>query len=156
MADGFGARGEPLSTAAIGAPAALDAPVPAGELLNALSDAVRRAAGAVGDHLSADPVDECSGTALTALVLSGSRLGLVHVGDARAYPLRGGELFRITHDHTAVRSLIAEGGLTGEEALTHPQRSMLVRALTGGEVEPADGAGGPDNVVCVVADVVVG
>ncbi|MDU0294339.1 MerR family transcriptional regulator [Saccharothrix longispora] len=203
VADGFGARGEPLSTAAVAALAALDTAVPAGELLNALSDAVRRAGDAVGDHLSADPVDGCTGTTLTALVLSGSRLGLVHVGDARAYLLRGGGLFRITHDHTVVRSLIAEGRLTEEEALTHPQRAMLVRALTGREVEPdlalhdalpgdryllctdglhtvvrqddlrdvltgsahpddatrrlvelANAGGGPDNVVCVVADVV--
>ncbi|WP_306744802.1 hypothetical protein [Saccharothrix yanglingensis] len=43
-----------------------------------------------------------------------SRLGLVHVGDARAHLLRGGGLFRITHDHTVVRSLIEEGRLTGE------------------------------------------
>ncbi|PSL54131.1 protein phosphatase [Saccharothrix carnea] len=202
VADGFGARGEPLSSVAIDALAGLDTAIPAGELLNTLADAVRQAGTAVGEYLSANPVDECSGTTLTALVLSGSRLGLVHVGDARVYLLRGGRLFRITHDHTAVRSLIAEGRLTEEEALSHPQRSLLVRALHGKAVEPdlalhdavpgdryllcSDGlytvvpedevrevlaegepedvtrrlvervnaGGGPDNVVCVVADVV--
>lgn len=203
VADGFGARGEPLSSVAIETLVPLDTAIPAGELLNALADAVRRAGAAVGDYLSANPADGCSGTTLTAMVLSGSRLGLVHVGDARVYLLRGGALFRITHDHTAVRSLIAEGRLTEEEAWSHPQRSLLVRALHGKAVEPdlavhdalpgdryllctdglhavvpeadvrevlvaerepeeatrrlvelANAEGGPDNVVCVVADVV--
>ncbi|MEU4742023.1 MerR family transcriptional regulator [Actinosynnema sp. NPDC023658] len=203
VADGFGARGEPLSAMAIDALAPLDTAIPAGELLNTLADAVHRAGAAVGDYLSAVPGGGCSGTTLTALVLSGSRLGLVHVGDARVYLLRGGRLFRITHDHTAVQSLIAEGRLTEEEALSHPQRSLLVRALHGRAVEPdlalhdalagdryllctdglhtvvpeadvlemlkaeadpeeattrlvglANERGGPDNVVCVVADVV--
>ncbi|ROP38622.1 MerR family transcriptional regulator [Saccharothrix texasensis] len=205
VADGFGARGEPLSSMAIDTLAALDTAIPAGELLNALADAVRQAGTAVREYLSANPTDECSGTTLTALVLSGSRLGLVHVGDARVYLLRGGRLFRITHDHTAVQSLIAEGRLTEEEAVSHPQRSLLVRALHGEAVEPdlalhdalpgdryllcsdglhtvvpeeelrrvlvsedepeeatrrlvglANAGGGPDNVVCVVADVVPG
>ncbi|GAA1355801.1 MerR family transcriptional regulator [Saccharothrix algeriensis] len=203
VADGFGARGEPLSSVAIESLAALDTAIPAGELLNTLADAVHRAGAAVGDYLSANPAGSCSGTTLTALVLSGSRLGLVHVGDARVYLRRGDGLFRITHDHTVVQSLIAEGRLTEEEALSHPQRSMLVRALHGGRVEPdlalhdalpgdryllcsdglhtvvpqddlglvlrraadpdeavrrlvdlANANGGPDNVVCVVADVV--
>ncbi|WP_228122310.1 PP2C family protein-serine/threonine phosphatase [Saccharothrix syringae] len=203
MADGFGARGAPLSSAAVGAIAALDAPVPAGELLNALADAVHRAGAVVADDLAAHPADGCTGTTLTALVLSGSRLGLVHVGDARVYLLRGGALFRITHDHTVVQGMIAEGRLTEEEARSHPQRALLVRALHGRAVDPdlalhdalpgdryllatdglhavvpedairdalvgapdpgeatgrlvdlVTGGGAPDNVVCVVADVV--
>jgi protein phosphatase len=203
VADGFGARGEPLSSVAVDTLARLDTAIPAGELLNALADAVRQAGTAVEEYLAADPDDEVSGTTLTALVLSGSRLGLVHVGDTRVYLLRGDRLFRITHDHTAVRSLIAEGRLTEEEAVSHPRRSLLVRALHGEAVEPdlalhdalpgdryllcsdglhavvpeeslrevlvaehepeeatrrlvglANAGGGPDNVVCVVADVV--
>ncbi|RKT54861.1 MerR family transcriptional regulator [Saccharothrix australiensis] len=203
VADGFGANGEPASSMAIENLAPLDTAIPAGELLNALADAVHRAGAAIGDYLSAHGDGQCSGTTVTALVLSGSRLGLVHVGDARVYLLRDDELFLITHDHTVVRSLIAEGRLTEEEAHSHPQRSMLLRALHGREVEPdlalhdalpgdryllcsdglhtvvprsdlrdvlreasdpdaatrrfvelANAHGGPDNVVCVVADVV--
>ncbi|CCH31356.1 MerR family transcriptional regulator [Actinosynnema sp. NPDC047251] len=205
VADGFGSRGGPVSAMAIDAVAPLDTAIPVDDLLDALSDAVRRAGTAVGDYLSAHQEQECSGTTLTALVLSGSRLGLVHVGDGRVYLLRGGDLFLITHDHTAVWSLIAEGRLTEEEAAGHPQRSLLVRALHGRAVEPdlalhdavpgdryllcsdglhtvvarddlrdvlreapdpqeatrrlvdlANANGGPDNVVCVVADVVPG
>ncbi|WP_433259967.1 MerR family transcriptional regulator [Actinosynnema sp. CS-041913] len=203
VADGFGACGEPASSMAIQTLAPLDTVIPAGELLNTLADAVHRAGVAVGDYLSVHGDSACSGTTLTALVLSGSRLGLVHVGDARVYLYRGGGLFRITHDHTVVQSLIAEGRLSEEEALSHPQRSMLVRALHGKDAEPdlalhdalpgdryllcsdglhtvvpegelrevlgsaldpdevtlrlvelANSNGGPDNVVCVVADVV--
>ncbi|WP_308258409.1 MerR family transcriptional regulator [Saccharothrix obliqua] len=205
VADGFGSRGEPASASAIDALSALDGVIPAGELLNALADAVHRAGTAVADVVAANRDDGCSGTTLTALVLSGSRLGLVHVGDARVYLLRGGELFRITHDHTAVQSLVDEGRLTEEEAVSHPRRSLLVRALNGRDVRPdlalhdalpgdryllctdglhtvvpreelaavlrevvepedaverlvesANERGGPDNVVCVVADVVTG
>lgn len=136
VADGFGAGGEPVSAAAIDALTPLDAAIPAGDLLNALSDAVHRAETAVGEHLAADPAHQGSGTTLTALVWSGSQLGLVHVGDSRVYLLRGGELFRITHDHTVVQSLIDEGKLTEEEAQSHPQRSILLRALHGATVEP--------------------
>jgi protein phosphatase len=203
VADGFGAGGEPASAVAIDALKPLDARIPAGDLLNALADAVHRAGTAVGECVATDPAHGGSGTTLTAMVWSGSQLGLVHVGDSRVYLLRGGELFRITHDHTVVQSLIDEGRLTEEEAGSHPQRSILLRALHGTTVEPdlelreaqagdryllcSDGlynvvpmdvlhevlstvddpepavrrlvelvnsGGGPDNVTCVVADLV--
>jgi protein phosphatase len=76
-------------------------------------------------------VGEDDGTTLTAMVWTGSQLGLVHIGDSRAYLLRDGELFRVTHDHTMVQSLIDEGRLTPEEATVHPQRALLLKALTG-------------------------
>ena len=143
------------------------------------------------------------GTTLTAILFAGSRLGLVHVGDSRAYQLRDGALTQITKDDTFVQSLIDEGRITEEEAHTHPQRSLLLRALTGQDVDPSltirearagdryllcsDGlsgvvsdetladtlrayrdprecadrmielalrGGGPDNITCIVADVV--
>jgi protein phosphatase len=83
------------------------------------------------------------GTTLTAMVWTGSQLGLVHIGDSRAYLLRDGELFRITHDHTMVQSMIDEGRLTPEEATVHPQRTLLLKALTG-----AAGAVVPDLRLC--------
>ena len=77
------------------------------------------------------------GTTLTAMLFAGNRLGMVHVGDSRAYLLRDGELSQITRDDTFVQSLIDEGRITEEEAHTHPQRSLLLRALTGHDVEPS-------------------
>ncbi|WP_245783032.1 MerR family transcriptional regulator [Amycolatopsis sacchari] len=129
VADGFG--GATASAAAIDALKPLDDTVPAGDLLNALSDAVERAGTAVrelGEHV---------GTTLTALVRSGSRLALVHIGDSRVYLLRDGRFFQITQDHTLVQSMIDDGRLTAEEALSHPQRSLLVKALhSDGSAEP--------------------
>ncbi|MEV0577408.1 MULTISPECIES: protein phosphatase 2C domain-containing protein [unclassified Streptomyces] len=135
VADGFGAGGAGASTAAIEAlkPVALGG-VPAGELLNRLHDAAEQAARAVRDAVAASGGGEPqeSGTTLTAMVWTGSQLGLVHIGDSRAYLLRDGELFRITHDHSLVQSMIDDGSLTEEEAFSHPQRAMLLKVLAGG------------------------
>ncbi|MEY9874323.1 serine/threonine protein phosphatase PrpC [Streptacidiphilus sp. MAP12-33] len=79
-----------------------------------------------------------SGTTLTALRLTGSAATLVHVGDSRAYLLRGGELFRLTTDHSLVSTLVEEGRLTEDEAVAHPQRSLLTRALDGREESGVD------------------
>jgi protein phosphatase len=77
------------------------------------------------------------GTTLTAILFAGNRLGLVHIGDSRAYLLREGTFAQITHDDTFVQSLIDEGRITPDEAATHPQRSLLLRALTGHDFEPS-------------------
>jgi protein phosphatase len=76
------------------------------------------------------------GTTLTAILFAGGRLGLCHVGDSRAYLVRDGQLSQITHDDTFVQTLIDDGRITAEEANSHPQRSLLLRALNGQEVEP--------------------
>jgi protein phosphatase len=77
------------------------------------------------------------GTTLTALLFDGGRLGMAHVGDSRAYLYRGGVLHQLTHDDTFVQSLIDDGRITQEEAAHHPQRSLLLRALNGTEVDPS-------------------
>ncbi|GHF47534.1 MerR family transcriptional regulator [Streptomyces sp. NRRL_ISP-5395] len=217
VADGFGEGGAEASAAAIealkpsawgsggGAPSAAD-------LLNALEDTADSASRAVREAVASCAAPDGSGTTLTAMLWTGSRLGLVHIGDSRAYLLRGGELFRITHDHSLVQSMIDDGSLSREEAASHPQRALLLKALVGearsaqvavasrpdvrlrevlagdryllcsdglsavvdeadlrAAVVAADGpeeavrglvglareAGGPDNVACAVADVVV-
>jgi PPM family protein phosphatase len=78
---------------------------------------------------TSDTALDGAGTTLTALAWSGSELALVHVGDSRVHLLRDGELFQLTHDDTLVQSLIDQGQLTSEEAESHPQRMILVRAL---------------------------
>ncbi|MEU4166211.1 MerR family transcriptional regulator [Streptomyces sp. NPDC026665] len=207
VADGCGPGGAPASTAAVRALTFLDdEPLSAGGVLNLLEDAVEGAARAVADLVPRDTAAgalDGTGSTLTALVWTGSQLALVHIGDSRAYVLRDGGLFRITHDHTVVQSMIDEGRLTPEEAATHPQRALLLRALGSDASVPdlrlqdvragdrfllcsdglstvvpdegitrllasapdpdaavralvgaANDAGGPDNVSCVVADVV--
>jgi protein phosphatase len=69
------------------------------------------------------------GTTLTAALVENDEVALSHVGDSRAYVLRGGELKRLTKDHSLVEELRRQGRLTDEEAEEHPQRSIITRAL---------------------------
>jgi protein phosphatase len=95
-----------------------------------MSDAVSAATASLRERAESDPEFAGSGSTLTAMLLSGSQLALVHIGDTRAYLLRDGGLFQITHDHSVVQSMIDAGRLTPEEASSHPQRSLLLRALS--------------------------
>lgn len=146
VADGFGGRGAPASAAAVDALKELETDVlPAADLLNVLEDTVERAGRAVHDIAASDPAGPEAGTTLTAMLWTGSQLALVHIGDSRAYLLRDGELFQITHDHTLVQSMLDEGRISAEEALSHPQRSLLIRALAGRPRGPERGPErGPD------------
>ncbi|MER6421632.1 Stp1/IreP family PP2C-type Ser/Thr phosphatase [Streptomyces sp. NPDC001137] len=139
IADGMGgaAAGEVASSEAISTIVALDDDVPGSDILTSLGTAVQRANDQLRSMVEEDPQLEGMGTTLTALLWTGQRLGLVHVGDSRAYLLRDGVLTQITQDHTWVQRLVDEGRITEEEATTHPQRSLLMRALGSGEhVEP--------------------
>ncbi len=138
LADGMGghAAGEVASQLVIAALAHLDDDEPGGDLLAMLDAAVREGNSAIAANVEADPELEGMGTTLTAILFAGNRLGLVHIGDSRGYLLRDGELTQITKDDTFVQTLVDEGRITLEEAHSHPQRSLIMRALTGHEVEP--------------------
>ena len=69
------------------------------------------------------------GTTLTAVYVGEHEVAIAHVGDSRAYCLRDGELLRLTDDHSLVDELLRQGRLTPEEAVEHPQRSVITRAL---------------------------
>ncbi|MEO3972737.1 PP2C family serine/threonine-protein phosphatase [Streptomyces sp. CAU 1734] len=139
IADGMGgqAAGEVASSEVISTLVQLDDDVPGSDILTSLGMAVQRANDQLRMMVEEDPQLEGMGTTLTALLWTGQRLGLVHVGDSRAYLLRDGLLTQITQDHTWVQRLVDEGRITEEEATTHPQRSLLMRALGSGDhVEP--------------------
>ncbi|MGP4043350.1 Stp1/IreP family PP2C-type Ser/Thr phosphatase [Streptomyces sp. 2A115] len=139
IADGMGgqAAGEVASSEVISTIVALDDDVPGSDILTSLGTAVQRANDQLRMMVEEDPQLEGMGTTLTALLWTGQRLGLVHVGDSRAYLLRDGVLTQITQDHTWVQRLVDEGRITEDEATTHPQRSLLMRALGSGDhVEP--------------------
>lgn len=139
IADGMGgqAAGEVASSEVISTLVTLDDDVPGSDILTSLGHAVQRANDQLRAMVEEDPQLEGMGTTLTALLWTGQRLGLVHVGDSRAYLLRDGVLTQITQDHTWVQRLVDEGRITEEEATTHPQRSLLMRALGSGDhVEP--------------------
>ncbi|MER6977668.1 Stp1/IreP family PP2C-type Ser/Thr phosphatase [Streptomyces carpinensis] len=139
IADGMGgqAAGEVASSEVISTIVALDDDIPGSDILTSLGAAVQRANDQLRAMVEEDPQLEGMGTTLTALLWTGQRLGLVHVGDSRAYLLRDGVLTQITQDHTWVQRLVDEGRITEEEASTHPQRALLMRALGSAEhVEP--------------------
>lgn len=213
VADGMGghAHGEVASALAIGAIAEADAGLDDADLLTVdllepLRVAVDIAARRLTDVADSDPSLRGTGTTLVALLVDGTRVGVAHVGDSRAYLMRDAELHQLTHDHTLVQSLVDEGRITPDEAADHPRRSVLVRTLQEGSPaepdlfliegrigdrylvcsdgvtgvlsddelqdvladvpEPADAVdriiemanegGGPDNITCVVADLVDG
>ncbi|NYE38339.1 protein phosphatase [Nocardioides cavernae] len=119
VADGFGERSD-LSTAALEAFAA-----------RGLDAAVATVTADVEQTLPDAPT---SGTTLTAVSIDGATASLTHVGDGRAWLVRGGEVRRLTHDHTVAAALVESGQLTPEEYRSHPHRSLLNRALVPGVV----------------------
>lgn len=138
LADGMGghAAGEVASQLVIAALAHLDDDEPGGDLLAKLDAAVRAGNSAIAAQVEMEPDLEGMGTTLTAILFAGNHIGLVHIGDSRGYLLRDGELTQITKDDTFVQTLVDEGRITRQEAHSHPQRSLIMRALTGHEVEP--------------------
>ena len=73
------------------------------------------------------------GTTLTSIALFNNHILLLHIGDSRAYRIRGKKIEQISHDHTVVQELVDQGRLTLDEIAEHPQRSFLTQALMGKE-----------------------
>ncbi|MFC7528942.1 PP2C family protein-serine/threonine phosphatase [Actinoplanes sp. GCM10030250] len=138
VADGMGgmAAGDVASNIVIAAMAPLDDDVPGDALVDALRHAVGTANQQLRDTVDANPQLEGMGTTLTAVLFSGSKFGMVHIGDSRAYLLRNGDFSQITKDDTYVQMLVDEGRVSPEEASSHPQRSLLTRALDGRDIDP--------------------
>jgi PPM family protein phosphatase len=82
-------------------------------------------------HALEDPLAAGMGTVVTALLVNeeAGQVAIGHVGDSRAYRLRDGQLEQLTEDHSLVNELMKSGRLSPEEAETHPQRSVITRAL---------------------------
>jgi serine/threonine protein phosphatase PrpC len=205
VADGMGgaAAGDVASAVTIATFAALDDDEPPSDLIGVLGQTVAQANDQLRQMIEADSELAGMGTTLTAMLWSGGRIGLAHIGDSRAYLLRDGELTQITHDQTFVQRLVDEGQLALADVPSHPQRSVLLRVLNGEPDMEADlsvrearegdryllcsdglssvvsletlratldtadpvaavdalvdlalRGGGPDNITCIVADVV--
>ena len=76
-----------------------------------------------------DPNASGMGTTLTVASVENGMVSIGHVGDSRAYLVREGRLEQVTDDHSLVGELMRSGKLSAEEAETHPQRSVITRAL---------------------------
>jgi serine/threonine protein phosphatase PrpC len=73
------------------------------------------------------------GTTLSAMMVTGTKVTIAHIGDSRIYLARDGVVKQITADHTFVQRLVDTGRISEEEALVHPRRSVLMRVL--GDIE---------------------
>jgi PPM family protein phosphatase len=146
VADGVGGMpaGELASDIVVRMLAGLDRPGDLGEPLRALRDAVDEANRLIREAGESDPANDGMGTTVTALLLAGDHLALLHVGDSRGYLLRGGELRQLTRDDTFVQSLVDQGLLTAEEARNHPQKSLITRAVQGQHLAPTVGLLDPE------------
>lgn len=208
LADGMGgpAGGDIASSVAIAHLVPLDSDsYPADTMLPLLREALMDAHDELSDRSRRDKDLEGLGTTCIALMRSGNKLAMVHIGDSRAYVLRGEALTQVTTDHSFVQYLVESGQITPEEAEHHPNKNVVLRVLgdSQADVTPdetireavvgdrwllcSDGlsgvvspetlgavlaeiddpgecaeelirlalrAGGPDNITCVVADIV--
>ncbi len=139
VADGMGghAAGELASATAVAMFAELDREPPGDQVLAALADAVDHAHEELSRIIGGAPDFAGMGTTVTAMSWEGDRVALAHVGDSRAYLLRGGQLSQLTKDHTFVQTLVDSGRITADEAAVHDKRNLLIKALDGvHEVEP--------------------
>ncbi len=102
---------------------------PAGLGRSSLVRAVQEANGALRSAARLDPAKEGMATTFTGLLVLDERAVVAHVGDSRAYLLRGRRLHRLTEDHTLVDACVRIGLMTHEEAATSPARNQIVRAV---------------------------
>lgn len=134
VADGMGghAAGELASATAVATLAALEGvPGSVAEAFNALGDSVDDIGDSIANVIQDDPDLTGMGTTLTAAYWIEEQFVIGHVGDCRAYLLRGDVLSQLTHDHTYVQTLVDAGRLSEQEAGAHPRRSLLMRAIDG-------------------------
>jgi len=128
VADGMGGAqaGEVASEMAV---RSFEGGLPDGDPRERLVETIEAANARIHERSRADSQRAGMGTTLTAAYVAEDAVVVAHVGDSRCYLLRGGDLVRLTRDHSLVGELVARGKLTEEQAEQHPQRSVITRAL---------------------------
>ena len=94
-----------------------------------IADLIQEANRRVYDRSSNDPNTSGMGTTITVALVEDDHVAFGHVGDSRAYLIRNARMEQLTEDHSLVNELLKTGRLSREEAETHPQRSVITRAL---------------------------
>jgi len=138
VADGMGGAqaGEVASKTAADA---FDVDLPEGPPERVLRETILTANRQIHELARTDPSRAGMGTTLTAAIVDAGaeEVAIGHVGDSRAYRLRGGKLEQLTRDHSLVEEMRRKGQITDAQAEDHPQRSIITRALgPEPEVEP--------------------
>jgi PPM family protein phosphatase len=130
VADGMGGAqaGEVASKAAA---ESFDRELPAAPPERVLTETIEAANRMIHELARKDPDLTGMGTTITATIVDpdSEEVAIGHVGDSRAYRLRGGKLERLTRDHSLVEEMRRKGQLTDAQAEDHPQRSIITRAL---------------------------
>jgi protein phosphatase len=98
-------------------------------IMQRMAERYRRVDAVLREESLADPNLAGMGTTMTVAASLGRDLVLSHLGDSRAYLLRGGQLHLLTRDHTLVQELVERGAVLPEQAATHLYRHVLTRAL---------------------------
>ncbi|MCL5057345.1 MAG: Stp1/IreP family PP2C-type Ser/Thr phosphatase [Actinobacteria bacterium] len=131
VADGMGGHlaGEVASRMALESVAGELRAVKKNGLEKKLLKGVRAANSNVYEASQKDSSCRGMGTTLTAAVIKDREMTLAHVGDSRAYIIRGDKIFSLTEDHSLVHEMLKQGGITREQAREHPHRNVLTRAL---------------------------
>jgi len=136
VADGMGghAGGDIASAIVSQHIASADEPVESSEQAEQkLIDYIYQANQKLSESVAEHPEIAGMGTTFSAMMLTGTKVTIAHIGDSRIYLARDGVVKQITSDHTFVQRLVDTGRITEEEALVHPRRSVLMRVL--GDVE---------------------
>ena len=97
--------------------------------LERLDALIQEANRRIYDRATTDPSASGMGTTMTVALVEGMTVAIGHVGDSRAYLVRGEHMEQLTEDHSLVNELLKTGKLSEEEAQVHPQRSVITRAV---------------------------
>jgi protein phosphatase len=129
VADGMGGAQAGELASSLAAAALKDSQQPGGGGEERVDELIQQANRRVYERQSQDAAASGMGTTMTVALVEDGRVAIGHVGDSRAYLIRGGSLEQLTEDHSLVAELVRSGRLSPEEAEGHPQRSVITRAL---------------------------
>ena len=129
VADGMGGAQAGELASSLAAAALKDSQEPGGGGEERVDELIQQANRRVYERQSQDAAASGMGTTMTVALVEDGRVAFGHVGDSRAYLIRGGALEQLTEDHSLVAELVRSGRLSPEEAEGHPQRSVITRAL---------------------------
>lgn len=138
LADGMGghAAGEVASQLMITHLMGLDKFPGDNDMLALLGTVSTEANWSISEHIKKNPETDGMGTTLTSMMFNGSQFAVCHAGDSRGYLLRDKKLQQVTKDDTYVQSLVDEGKLDPEDVTSHPQKSLILKAYNGRDVQP--------------------
>jgi len=129
VADGMGGAQAGEVASKLAATALEDGDTAAHEGLEGVTELIQQANRRVYDRATSDPAASGMGTTMTVALVEGMTVVIGHVGDSRAYLLRGERMEQLTEDHSLVNELLKSGKLSEDEAQVHPQRSVITRAV---------------------------